>query len=83
MQLMEEHLTRPLKYVFAPDISSLINPTQTTLVRCLAPLRSWEGADAFLGAAASGDGYAFAAPGTYCCDAYPSGVRACCDADGD
>lgn len=58
MQLMEEHRTRPLKYVFAPDISSLINPTQSTLVRPCSFCDRGRGIDDLR--AASGDGYAFA-----------------------
>lgn len=32
-ELALEHATRPLKYVFSPDIGSLINPSPSTLVR--------------------------------------------------
>lgn len=42
-ELASEHATRPLKYVFSPDIGSLINPSPSTLVRhySLARCEDW------------------------------------------
>jgi tubulin--tyrosine ligase len=31
-QLVEEHLTKPLSFIFAPDIGSLINPSPASMV---------------------------------------------------
>lgn len=32
LKMHEEHLSRPLKFVFAPEIGALVNPTPSSLV---------------------------------------------------